>query len=130
MLVLWIIRFFIFRLYESPKYLMGRGRFKEAVEVVHAVAAYNGKTSDLTVQQLEAAGISNAPVTESRDSEKGAGTPELDTSAWAALRRQLEHFNADHVRALFATKQLAYSTTLVIIIWGISYVFISICAGY
>jgi hypothetical protein len=39
MLVLSVIRIFIFHLYESPKFLMGRGRDAEAVQVVHKVAA-------------------------------------------------------------------------------------------
>ena len=57
MLVLWVIRFFVFTLHESPKYLMGRGRLDEAVAVVHAVAKYNGRETDLTVDQLYDAGL-------------------------------------------------------------------------
>ncbi|KAG8880324.1 hypothetical protein FRB97_000937 [Tulasnella sp. 331] len=52
MIILWAIRFFVFTLYESPKYLMGRGRDAEAVEVVHKVAALNGTTSNLTLRDL------------------------------------------------------------------------------
>ena len=48
MIVLFIIRFFVFHLYESPKYLMGRGRDEEAVKVIHQIAQYNGKKSSLT----------------------------------------------------------------------------------
>ena len=117
MIVLWIIRFFVFRLYESPKYLMGRGRFAEAVEVVHAVARYNGKTTTLTTEQLEAAGVPEADREKSPDPESAA--PELDTSARAAIQRKLEQFNGDHVRALFATRKLAISTSLIIAIWAI-----------
>ncbi|KAJ3510191.1 hypothetical protein NLJ89_g4821 [Agrocybe chaxingu] len=51
-LVLWAIRFFGFPVYESPKYLLGRGRGKEAVEVVHKVAKFNGKTLKLTAEDL------------------------------------------------------------------------------
>jgi len=40
-----IARFLFFKLYESPKYLMGKGRDEEAVEVVHEVARRNGKIS-------------------------------------------------------------------------------------
>jgi hypothetical protein len=116
MVVLWIIRFFVFRLYESPKYLMGRGRFAEAVEVVHAVAKYNGKTTNLTTAELEAAGIVGGNNEKSQDTE--AGAPVLDTSTRAALRRKFAQFNGDHVRALFVTRKLAISTSLVIIIWG------------
>ncbi|KAG6917195.1 hypothetical protein DXG01_003538 [Tephrocybe rancida] len=56
MFVLWAIRFFVFKLYESPKYLMGRGRDETAVEVVHRVAELNGTTSNLTLEDLVKAG--------------------------------------------------------------------------
>ena len=50
MLFFFFIRFFVFDLYESPKYLMGRGKEELAVEIVHKVAEYNGKTSNLTLE--------------------------------------------------------------------------------
>ena len=43
MFVMWVLRFFVFHLYESPKYLMGKGKDEEAVEVVRCVAVYNGR---------------------------------------------------------------------------------------
>jgi len=109
MLFLWGIRFFLFKLYESPKYLMGRGKEEQAVEVVHKVAAYNGKTSTLSVETLRAAGAW-------QDKEDNATTH--DTSAKAAVRRQLAKFSGNHVNSLFATRQLAYSTSLLIILWA------------
>ena len=109
MLFCWVIRFLVFHLYESPKYLMGRGRDSEAVAVVHKVAAYNGKTSSLTVDMLREVERSNTDV---------AKGPALDTSARAAALRKLRKFDTNHVKALFATKKLAYSTSLLIVIWG------------
>ncbi len=110
MLLLWVVRFFVFHLYESPKYLMGRGRDAEAVEVVHKVAAYNGKTSSLTIEMLTEAGylVGNDPT-------HGA---EFGTSAKAAAMRKIRGFSGSHVKPLFATRKLAYSTTLLIILWG------------
>lgn len=110
MFVLWVIRFFVFTLYESPKYLMGRGRDAEAVAVVHKVAAYNGVTSSLAVEHLQAVKM--------KDEFGGKEGGELDTSAIAAAKRKLEKFNAGHVKALFATRKLAWSTSLLIVIWG------------
>ena len=40
------IRFVLFTVHESPKYLMGKGRDEDAVRVVHDVARRNGKTSN------------------------------------------------------------------------------------
>ena len=51
-LLLWGLRFFIFTLEESPRFLAGRGQDTEAVAVVQRLAAYNGRTSTLTVEQL------------------------------------------------------------------------------
>lgn len=105
MLVLWAIRFFVFKLHESPKYLMGRGRDAEAVEVMRKVAEINGTTTSLTVEDLTRF-----------DSAEGA---KVDTTAEAALKRNLEKFRFDHVRALFRTRKMAWSTSLVIIIWAL-----------
>ena len=111
MLVLFFLRFVAFHLYESPKYLMGRGRDAEAVEVVHKVAAYNSKASTLTLQMLQDA---ERIVVDEKKGDKAV----MDTSAKAAIARKLQGFSGDHVRSLFATKKLAYSTSLLIVLWG------------
>ncbi|KAI0947531.1 MFS sugar transporter [Taiwanofungus camphoratus] len=116
MLLLSILRGFVFHLYESPKYLMGRGRDEKAVEVVQRVAQYNGKVCGLTVEMLRDAGS----VT-SKD-EKGEGEREeliIDTSARAAVFRKLRKFSGKHVKSLFATRKLAYSTALLIAVWAL-----------
>lgn len=53
-LLMWAIRFIAFTIYESPKYLMGKGKDEEAVKIVHEVARRNGKQSTLTVEELKA----------------------------------------------------------------------------
>ncbi|KAI0070245.1 sugar transporter [Panus rudis PR-1116 ss-1] len=116
MLFFWVLRFFVFHLYESPKYLMGRGRDEEAVEIVHKVAAYNGKTSSLTLEKLKNA---------ARDAAERHGVNPveadvlMDTSAKGAVMRQLRKFDSGHVKSLFATRKLAYSTSLLIILWAL-----------
>jgi hypothetical protein len=105
MIFLWAIRFFVFQLHESPKFLMGRGKDEQAVESVHYIAKYNGKESRLTVEDLQKAAAQ-------------AGAGDMETSAKAAALRTIERFRFEHVRALFATGRLAYSTTLIIILWG------------
>jgi MFS family permease len=45
-LVEFFIRFVCFTVFESPKYLMGKGQDQEAVRIVHEVARRNGKTSN------------------------------------------------------------------------------------
>jgi hypothetical protein len=42
----------------------------------------------------------------------------VQTDASAALKRKLEKINLTHVRALFHTKKLAFSTSLIIAVWA------------
>ncbi|KAH9919613.1 MFS general substrate transporter [Fomitopsis serialis] len=108
-LVLWAIRFFAFNLEESPRYLVGRGRDADAVAVIHRIAAYNGRSSSLTVEQLAAAG--ERAVEANKAAAGAAGLPTLlsGTSVWTTY----------HIRSLFKTAKLAWSTSLLIVIWGI-----------
>ena len=101
-MIMFSCRFFLFTLYESPKYLMGRGKDEEAVRVVHEVARINGKTSNLTLADLQVF--------------DQAGQQGVDASA--ALKRKLEKVNFTHLRALFASPKLAWSTSLIILIWA------------
>ena len=101
-MIMFILRFVFFTLYESPKYLMGKGRDDDAVKVVHLVAKKNGKVSNLSVADLEMCNL---------EGHQGV-------DAAAALRRKLEKVDLSHIRALFATKKLAYSTSLIMCIWA------------
>ena len=112
MIILWIIRFFVFNLYESPKYLMGRGRDAEAIEVLEKVATYNGSTNRLTLEQLRKTGV----VAGTEAEAEGGGA--VDGSIAAAVRRNLRHLNGEHVKPLFATGKLALSTSLLVVLWA------------
>lgn len=111
MIILWIIRFFIFHLYESPKYLMGRGRDADAIKILNKLAAYNGSENHLTLEQLQEAGVLAGT-----ESEAKSGA--VDSSVAAVIRRNLEHLKGDHVKSLFATRKLALSTSLLIVLWA------------
>lgn len=101
-MLMFILRFVFFTLYESPKFLMGRGNDEQAVKIVHEVARRNGKTSNLTLADLQVF--------------DEAGHQGIDAAA--ALARKLEKINFTHVRSLFATRKLAYSTSLITLIWA------------
>lgn len=103
MLLLAFLRLLLFHLHESPRFLMGRGRDAEAVAVVHAIAKYNGVETTLAVEDLEEAG---------REAAKN------DNAAKWRLLSQNSDWTAQHVRSLFATKKMAWSTSLLILIWG------------
>ena len=113
MMLLWIIRFFVFKLHESPKYLMGRGRDQDAVDVVHAIARYNGLHSSLTVGELKDAESIDGTATSTGEGEHVEGN-----HVRSIVRQHLSKFDSNHVYPLFATRKLAFSTSLLIILWG------------
>jgi hypothetical protein len=101
-----IIRFVFFTVYESPKFYMGKGDDEKAVEIVHEVARRNGKTTNLTVADLKACGELNI----------GKGK---ESAASSAIKRKLKQLDLTHVKALFATRKLALSTSLIMLIWAL-----------
>ncbi|KAI6042326.1 MFS general substrate transporter [Pisolithus marmoratus] len=92
-LVMWILRFFVFNLQESPKFLMSRGRDEEAIAAVHRVAAFNGKISNLTIEHLE-------------EAEKLFGSVQGQA-------------HTSRVKLLFGTRKLAYSTCILVALWAL-----------
>lgn len=103
-LLMFLVRFVLFKIYESPKYLMSKGRDDEAVAVVHKVAARNSATSELTVADLKAF--------EPEDYH-------VDTTAATAVKRNLEKMNLKNVKMLFSTPKLALSTSLIMAVWAL-----------
>ena len=101
-MLMFIGRFVFFTIYESPKYLMGKGRNAHAVEVVHEVARRNRKTSALSQDELDGF-----------DEGQAQGL-----SASNIVRQRLEKLRMNHIRALFDTPKRAWSTTLIILIWA------------
>ncbi|KAL7424646.1 hypothetical protein Q5752_000330 [Cryptotrichosporon argae] len=54
-LLVFFLRFFVFNFYESPKFLISKGRNQEAVDVLHKIARFNrAPPPALTVEQLDA----------------------------------------------------------------------------
>jgi MFS family permease len=105
-MIMFAIRFWAFTLFESPKYLMSRGRDEEAVSVVHEVARRNGKVSTLTLEDL------------TRLNALDPETQVASTSASAAVQRKLTQVDFAHIRALFSSPKLAISTSLITVIWA------------
>lgn len=99
-LSLWLLRFFAFDLFESPRYLIGKGRDGEAVQIMHRLASYNGTKCSLTLEQLQAVG-------DVKTRENGK-----------SFISQTSNYTMDHIRSLFATPKLAYSTTLLVSLWS------------
>ncbi|KAI0158301.1 major facilitator superfamily domain-containing protein [Xylariaceae sp. FL1272] len=102
-LITFAIRFFCFTIFESPKYLMGKGQDEEAVRTVHEVARRNGKESWLTLEHLKAVELEGYA---------------QQATASDAIKRKLEAVNLNHIKALFKTKKLGYSTGALMLVWA------------
>ena len=101
-LFLWAVRF-VMPLLESPRYLVGKGRDEEAVRVVQELARINGKTSNLTIEQLLAV------EQKYKKSSEESMVPEKADLRYISVALR-------HVKGLFATPRMAWSTTLVFMI--------------
>ncbi|KAI9789900.1 MAG: hypothetical protein M1816_005669 [Peltula sp. TS41687] len=104
-LAIFLCRFLLFHLYESPKYLLARGRQAEAVAAVHGIAYVNHRKTWLTEEILNEVG---------GESIKHA---KVKLSTKDVLMRQVGQFSTDRVRPLFKGRKLAASTTLIWFCW-------------
>lgn len=92
---------FTFTFYESPKFLVSRGRQDEAVAAVQGIALKNRTTTWLTTELLNELG----GVAENNDTEK--------LSVMEIIKRSLSRFSVQQIAPLFATKRLGLSSTYI-----------------
>lgn len=104
--VMFIVRFFIFKLLESPKYLLSRGRQAEAVAVVHGIAYRNNAKTWLTTDLLDAVVDDIAPQRSRRLSTK------------SVLKSKLATLSGDRLRPLFANRKLGLATAIIWFCWA------------
>ncbi|GIJ99210.1 hypothetical protein Aspvir_001340 [Aspergillus viridinutans] len=104
-IAMFICRFFLFHLYESPKFLLARGRQDEAVAAVHGIAYKNKAKTWLTVDILnEIGGYPEENVPQSLSNKE-------------IVERYLSKFSLQRVRPLFATKKLGFTTVILWFCW-------------
>ncbi|PTU25043.1 hypothetical protein P175DRAFT_0451310 [Aspergillus ochraceoroseus IBT 24754] len=109
-LAMFICRFFLFHLYESPKFLLSRGRQDEAIAAVYGIACKNKTQTWLTAEILNE--IGGYPE-ESHDHHHH----HQPLNATERVSRHLAKFSLERVRPLFATKKLALTTTILWFCW-------------
>ncbi|KAF5345496.1 hypothetical protein D9757_013516 [Collybiopsis confluens] len=105
--VMWFMRYVLFDLQESPKYLIAKGRDEDAIKVLQHIARVNGKTLSLTLEELQAV-----------SGEKRAGTG-VSFSTWRIIMNSFSSFSLSHVKPLFSTRRLAINTSITIALWGL-----------
>ena len=96
-LVLSILRIFVLRFRETPKYLLCSGQDEEVVKLLHDVAAKYNRPCSLTLEQLQQYGSITTSHASTVYSFKEIGV---------------------HYKGLFATKKLRISTTLLWLSWA------------
>lgn len=118
-LVFAFIRIAVFKMPESPRYLISKGRDAEAVEAVNYVARRNGKSEPLTVAMLqEVDRVTGGEV-------KAGATTKLSRNA--IIKENLKDFKSINYKNLFANAQLARHTSIIWLIWLT--IGISSCSG-
>jgi sugar transport protein len=103
-LFMFVCRFFLFNLLESPKFLLSRNKSSEAIEVVQRIARYNGTRTWLdekTLQQL---------------ASEDSAVPGLRMTD--VTRRTFSKFSLSRVQALFNGWKLGVTTVLLWTIWA------------
>ena len=110
---LFILRFFIFPFYESPKFLLKKGHDQKAVDIVRKIAAFNKRPCDLTLESL-----------------RKMATDEPSHQASERTWRQRIYMEIVRFKLLFANRWVAAVTILVWMTWicncfGIYLVFLS-----
>ncbi|KAL7963426.1 MFS general substrate transporter [Trichoderma compactum] len=108
------IRFFLFHMFESPKFLLNQGRQNEAVAVVHGIAYRNGAKTWLTSQILDQVAAEDPE----RSSNNGQQYSISSVPRSNILKEKFMGFSGDRLRPLFQTKTLATATSLVWFCWA------------
>jgi MFS family permease len=100
------VRFFLFHMFESPKFLLSRGRQAEAVAVVHGIAFRNNRKTWLTEEILDA--VADGPTPPHR---RRLATTNI-------VKDRLASFSAERILPLFSNHQLGLTTSLIWFCWA------------
>lgn len=103
--VMFLARFLLFHLFESPKFLLSRGRQAEAVAVVHGMAYKNRTKTWLTENILNEIGGHSGQVLDQK------------LSNMEIIKRKLSSFSSERIGPLFHTRKLGITTVLLWFCW-------------
>ena len=122
---IFIIRFFLFSFQESPKFLLLKGKDKQAFQVVEYIAKFNKQECQLTLEELLAQNdiTSTTPAKSAAYTQDSNSDNDNKVSSFILLRPVLVFVN--RITALFATLYLARLTITTWLIyitdyWGFS----------
>ena len=112
-LVIFFLRFVVFRFQESPKFLLYRGRDANAVDVLQKIAKFNNRESSITLESFEALTDGH---TATVHSDTDIST--YDTGVESTWVEKIKH-EFQRSKILFSSFRLA---RLTILVW-ITYIF-------
>lgn len=104
------VRIFLFKLPETPRYLLSQGRDEEAVSAVNYVARQNGKPEPLTIGMLR-----EIDTRLGYDTNEDGNPTRMSTKE--KVKENMQAFRGEHYRALFATQKLGRQTCIIWAIW-------------
>lgn len=124
-----LIRIFVFRIPESPRYLISKGRDAEAVESVNYIARYNGRPETLRLEMLQAIDVQiRGGASVSADEEKAGAVMDIPTPARMSylqiLKESFVDYDSFSYKRLFAGRKMAQHTSITFLLWltiGIAY---------
>ncbi|KAJ3542363.1 hypothetical protein NM208_g4138 [Fusarium decemcellulare] len=119
------IRILLFKIPESPRYLISKGRDAEAVDAVNYIARYNGKPETLTLDMLQNIDRELGLWVNAENLQAaGAFEKPARMTHWAILKESFKDYSGSSYKRLFAGRKLAQHTSILFIIWltvGIAY---------
>jgi MFS family permease len=104
---MFVARFFFFHLYESPKFLLSRGRQAEAVATVYGIAHYNKTTTWLTEDIMNEIG-----------GDPEATQEDVKMSTLEIVKHSLSRFSMKRFKTLFQDKKIGLTTGLLWFQWA------------
>lgn len=113
-----VIRILIFKMPESPRFLLAKGRDAEAVDAVNYVARCNGTPEPLTLAMLQEVDAQLGIVTQLEEGQA------LKLPRTQILRDNLRDFKPLNYKALFQTRKLGQQTAILWFTWltiGVAY---------
>lgn len=116
-----IVRICVFKMPESPRYLLSKGRDADAVEAVNYVARYNGKPETLTLDMLRAIDETHGGATTNSEIVEKSTT---SLSYKTILKESFKDYSAHSYKKLFAGRKMAQHSIVTFVIWltiGVAY---------
>lgn len=106
--LVFVIRFVLFHMLESPAFLLSQGKDRKVVDVLREVAERNGKQCELSYEELS--GQDDDDELDDHDRREG-GQP-------TAMEKEFSKFDLSHLKLLFKNRKMAKLTTLTWLIYA------------